>query len=105
MAPASQNNQASALRDATAVVACVPPTAPERLAIQPLLVNASQAAVLCGVSMRTWWALHAAGKTPPSVRLGRRTLWRAAGPVGLEAWIAAGCPARDRWEPARGARR
>ena len=58
----------------------------------PLLLGADQAARLCGVSRRTWWSLHAAGKTPLPVRLGRRTLWRAA---ELDGWIAAGCPARE----------
>ena len=61
----------------------------------PLLLDAREAARLCGVSMRTWWALHSAGKTPLPVRLGRRTLWRFD---ELAAWIVAGCPARDRWE-------
>ena len=64
------------------------PDRPER----PLLLSADQAAHLSGVSRRTWWSLHAAGKTPLPVRLGRRTLWRAA---ELAAWIAAGCPARE----------
>ncbi len=67
----------------------------------PLLVDAKGAARLCGVSMRTWWSLHAAGKIPLPVRLGRRTLWRATGPEGLDAWVSAGCPARDRWENTR----
>ena len=35
-------------------------------------VPARAAARTCGVSMRTWWALHSAGKTPLPVRLGRR---------------------------------
>ena len=80
-------------------------TEPERQTERPLLLSAGQAAALCGVSRRTWWALHAAGRTPLPVRLGRRTLWRVAGPGGLEAWVAAGCPPRDRWEAARGSRR
>ena len=75
------------------------------LAPAPLLVDARQAAALCGVSERTWWALSSAGKTPLPVRLGRRTLWRAAGPGGLEAWVAAGCPPRERWEATKGTRR
>ena len=65
--------------------------------VTPLLVDAKATAKLCGVSTRTWWALHSAGKTPLPVRLGRRTLWKLQGPDGLTAWIAAGCPARDRW--------
>lgn len=76
----------------------------ERSARSPLLLNADRAAALCGVSRRTWWALLAAGKTPLPVRLGRRTLWRATGPGGLEAWVAAGCPPRDRWEGSKATR-
>jgi len=98
MAPATENSPAPASRDATAAAVRASPAEPGRPAVQPLLLNASQAAAMCGVSRRTWWALHAAGKTPPPVRLGRRTLWRAAGPGGLEAWVAAGCPGRDRWD-------
>jgi len=68
----------------------------------PLLVDVRAAARLCSVSPRTWWSLHAAGKTPLPIRFGRRcTRWRAE---ELHAWIAAGCPARDRWEAMRGKR-
>ena len=66
-----------------------------------LLLDAREDSRLCGVSKRTWWALHSAGKCPLPVRLGRRTLWPAEGPHGLRAWIEAGCPARDRWESIR----
>jgi predicted DNA-binding transcriptional regulator AlpA len=61
----------------------------------PLLLDARAAARLCGVSVRTWWALHSAGKTPLPVRLGRRTLWLAD---ELSSWARAGAPARDKWE-------
>jgi predicted DNA-binding transcriptional regulator AlpA len=71
----------------------------------PLLLSADQAAALCGVSPRMWWTLHTTGQVPLPVRLGRRALWRATGPGGLEAWVAAGCPPRERWEAAKGARR
>ncbi len=67
----------------------------------PLLLGARQAAEMCGVSRSTWWALHAAGRIPLPVRLGRRTLWAVTGPKGLTAWIVAECPSRDRWEVIR----
>lgn len=67
--------------------------------VAPLLLGAKAAAELCGVSPRTWWALHSAGKTPLAVHLGRRTLWRAA---EIAAWIEVGCPARDRWCSVKG---
>ena len=61
----------------------------------PLLMDARGAARLVGVSTRTWWAFHSAGRTPLPIRLGCRcTRWRRA---ELIAWIEAGCPARDRW--------
>ena len=63
-----------------------------------LLIGAADAATMCGVSRSTWWALHSSGRVPLPVRLGRRTLWRRG---ELEAWIAAGCPARERWEAIR----
>jgi hypothetical protein len=81
------------------------PGQPERTGDRPLLLSADQAASACRVSERTWWTLHSAGKTPLPVRLGRRTLWPAVGPGGLEAWVAAGCPPRERWEAAKGKRR
>jgi len=69
--------------------------------VAPLLVDASTAASLCGVSRAGWWALHSSGRCPLPVRLGRRTLWRAA---ELSDWTAAGCPARDRWHSMKGGR-
>ena len=69
--------------------------------LAPLLLDAKAAAQLCSVSLRTWWSLNAAGKTPLPVRLGRRTLWQAD---ELADWCRAGCPSRDRWHSMRGAR-
>lgn len=65
----------------------------------PLLVPAETAARLCGIAESTWWSLHSAGRVPLPVRLGSRTLWRAA---ELAAWIDAGCPSRDRWHYMKG---
>jgi len=70
-------------------------------AIVPLLVDSDTAADLCGVSRTTWWALHSSGRCPAPVKLGRRTLWRRA---ELEAWTAAGCPPRAKWQATKGAR-
>lgn len=69
--------------------------------VTPLLIGAAAAARLCGVSKRTWWALHSAGKTPLPVRLNRRTLWHAG---ELADWCAAACPSRDRWHMMKGGR-
>ena len=65
-----------------------------------LLLAADEAAELCGLSRSGWWGLHASGRIPLPVRLGRRTLWRAD---ELRAWTEAGCPARDRWESEKSA--
>jgi predicted DNA-binding transcriptional regulator AlpA len=53
------------------------------------------AAALAGVSRAHWQRLRAAGKLPPSVRLGRKVLWRR---LEIEEWIAAGCPDGRTWE-------
>lgn len=59
-----------------------------------LLLNAAQAAAVCGVSRSFWWLLHSSGRCPLPVFLGRRRLWRAD---ELADWCAAGCPPRTRW--------
>ena len=63
--------------------------------VEPLLVSATDAALVLGVSRSHFYGLHTAGKLPLPIRLGRRILWRRA---ELEAWVSAGCPARVRWE-------
>lgn len=71
--------------------------------IEPLLVDARQCAALCGVSRATWYAWQAGGAIPlPTMRRGRVVrLSRRE----IEAWIAAACPARDRWQVLKGERR
>ena len=63
----------------------------------PLLVSDREAAHLAGVSRATWWRLHAAAKTPATVKLGRCRRWNRA---EIVAWIEAGCPPRQLWEAA-----
>lgn len=83
-----------------------PPAAPPAPAAgrapPPLLVDAREAARLCGVGRTLWLQLASAGRVPMPVRLGRRTLWRCRGPGGLAEWVAAGCPGRDRWQAMTG---
>lgn len=55
------------------------------ITVEPLLIPDTAAAALAGVSRATW---HRRG--PPSVRLGRKVLWRRA---EIVTWIDAGCPA------------
>ncbi len=68
-----------------------------------LLLDAAGAARLCGVSRTTWFAMVAAGRVPPAaLRHGRVVRWSRD---ELAAWIAAGCPAADRWSTERKAGR
>lgn len=61
-----------------------------------LLIDATAAAELCGVSVRAWRRLDSAGKVPRPVLLGSRLKrWRQQ---ELEDWINAGCPSRRSWE-------
>jgi predicted DNA-binding transcriptional regulator AlpA len=66
-----------------------------------LLVDAREAARLLGIARSSFWSLHAAGRVPAPVKLGRRTLWRV---IELSAWTQAGCPPRDRWAASQGQR-
>lgn len=59
-----------------------------------LLLDDRQACRVHGVSRATWWKLHAQGRIPLPVRLGRRTLWRRK---ELECWVDASCPPRANW--------
>ena len=63
----------------------------------PLLLNATDAAERLGVSRTAFYRLSRAGRLPLPVRLGRSVWWRSA---ELDAWVAAGCPGRARWEAA-----
>jgi predicted DNA-binding transcriptional regulator AlpA len=62
---------------------------------QSLLVNAGQAATLCGVSRTSWWRMDRSGRCPLPIRLGGRVLWRRN---ELAAWVDAGAPPRHRWQ-------
>lgn len=70
----------------------------ETNATTPALIDAVAAAAMCGVSRSCWLKQTAAGKTPRPVRIGRAVRWNRD---ELMAWIAAGCPARSKWESAR----
>lgn len=60
----------------------------------PLLISDRVAATIAGVSRAHWHRLRSAGKLPPSIRLGRKVLWRRA---EIEDWIGAGCPEAKVW--------
>ena len=66
--------------------------------LAPLLVNASGAGHLLGVSERSWRRLDQAGLVPTAIKVGRQWRWSVA---ELACWVAAGCPPRLRWERPR----
>lgn len=63
--------------------------------VEVLLVDAETAAAMCDMHRGTWYKKVSAGNTPKPVRIGGVVRWRKA---ELESWIAAGCPARSKWE-------
>lgn len=71
------------------------------LAGGPLLFDRKALARALGVSVRHLAGLRSRGALPAPVRLGAAVRWDVR---EIGAWIAAGCPARDRWEALRGAR-
>jgi predicted DNA-binding transcriptional regulator AlpA len=64
-------------------------------AVEALLVDAKEAARICGISEASWYRLKSAGKLPLPVRLGGRVLWRVE---ELRRWTVAGCPDLRTWQ-------
>ena len=52
--------------------------------IEPLLLQAKEAAALCGFGLRTWHTYLASGKLPPSYKIAGRRIWKLR---DLERWI------------------
>lgn len=69
--------------------------------IEAVLIDANAAARMCSMHRASWYKAVAGGKAPASVRIGRMVRWRLE---EIEAWIAAGCPPRDKWEAMRNRR-
>jgi len=64
--------------------------------LAPLLLPAEQAAAMIGVGRSHFYAMHSSGRLGPMpVRLGKRSLWRRD---EIQNWVAADCPARQRWQ-------
>ena len=63
-----------------------------------LLIDAREAADMCGLGRSTWLRHAASGRTPKSISLGGRTLWRLQ---EILDWVTAGCPSRHQWEAKR----
>lgn len=64
---------------------------------EPLLVAASGAARICGLSASGWRKLDRQGLVPRALSIGRRRLWAI---TDLRRWCDAGCPARAEFERA-----
>jgi predicted DNA-binding transcriptional regulator AlpA len=64
------------------------------------MVDAKDAAAMCGISSATWYRHKAAGKTPAPVKLGGRVLYRVE---DLTLWVALGCPDRKTFEARKAA--
>jgi hypothetical protein len=69
--------------------------APRGAAGELLLVDAREAAAMCGISPASWHRYKAAGKTPAPVLLGGRVLYRLE---DLRLWVDLGCPDREEFE-------
>ena len=60
------------------------------------LLTVKDVASMLSVSQRQVWKLHASGKIPAPVRLGRSVRWRAKDDIAR--WVQLGCPSRERFE-------
>lgn len=63
-----------------------------------LLIDIRQLAALLSRSVASLERDQAAGRLPAPVRVGGSKRWRRA---EIEAWVAAGCPARAAWDARR----
>ena len=63
--------------------------------VEPLMLRAKEAAGLCGLSVSTWHEYRAAGRIPPSIKIGKARLWRLD---VLRKWVEMDCPTIDRFE-------
>ena len=64
-----------------------------------MALSVAEVAELLNVSTRHIWKLHATGRLPAPIRLGRSVRWRAD---ELRAWLEAGCPSRECWAKMKG---
>lgn len=72
-----------------AIGVCPKPT------LDPLLVDAKQAAALLSISPATFWRWVSSGELGPlGMKKGGRRLWALA---ELRAWVTAGMPRRETW--------
>lgn len=67
-----------------------------------LALSAADLAKQLKCSLRHIAALHASGRLPQPIKLGRCTRWLR---TEIVSWLAAGAPPRDKWEAMKGGRR
>jgi excisionase family DNA binding protein len=60
-----------------------------------LAISSEEAAKLLDISKRHFASLHAQGRIPKPISLGRSVRWSVD---ELREWLAAGAPERSRWE-------
>ena len=63
--------------------------------MESLVVRAKELAKLLSVSIVTVRRMDSGGKLPKPLRLGHCVGWSLP---EVQAWIAAGCPNRERWQ-------
>jgi len=63
----------------------------EKTKEQSLMLTATDAARLCGVTIKRWLTWNALGKIPTPLRIGKSLFWKRD---ELVRWIDAGCPNR-----------
>ncbi len=59
------------------------------------LVDAKEAAAICGMSRAAWYKHLSAGRLPRPVKIGNLARWRRR---ELLKWIDAGCPTLQKWD-------
>jgi hypothetical protein len=72
------------------------PYPPPGQLVEPLLVDARQAAALLSISLATFWRWDCSGTLGPrGFKRGGKRLWPLA---ELRTWVREGCPDRPTWE-------
>lgn len=63
--------------------------------VEPILIDANEAAKILGISTSTWWRLHSYKGAPAKLRVCRMARWRRD---ELIAWVDAGMPVAKVWK-------
>jgi predicted DNA-binding transcriptional regulator AlpA len=62
---------------------------------EPILIDANEAAKLLGISVSSWWRLHAFKGAPLKLKICRMSRWRRQEVVD---WVVAGMPGTKAWK-------